>query len=199
MCPIPDAFISPSADCLRSIPEKTIIDHLKLKDMKLLAFFTATATSLLLSSWTTTPFISLAATKVPPEITKEYIVTENNTWSFYSPCAGEEIEVTETDYFRIIWVINNNRNNSVITIRREGKGIGLTTGTEYILRGHYTDAPEASLPSQNDQFTYIFVDNYSLVSPGSANNISVRSKYRFVLSPKSEVIIDKYSSETYCR
>lgn len=167
--------------------------------MKLLSFFTAAATSLVLSSWTTTTYSSLPTAKAPPEIIKEYIVTEDNTWSFYYPCAGEEIEVTETNYFRIIWVINDNRNNSVITIRREGKGIGLTTGTEYILRGHYTDAPEASRPSKNDQFTYIFVDNYSLVSPGGANNISVRSKYKLVISPNNDIILDKYSSETYCR
>jgi hypothetical protein len=172
--------------------------------MKLIAFLTAVATSLALSSVAApvapTPckfFTATQATtlKAPPDILKDEFVSENS-FLFFAECVGEFIEVTQTVYFRILIVDNGKRVNSPLSIRREGTAIGLTTGTEYIMRGNYNDVANASYPTQNNQFSYNATEHFDLISPGSGTNIAVRYKSKYILNAKGGTIIDAFFGET---
>lgn len=131
---------------------------------------------------------------LPPDPFKEFQVWENS-FVIYSECAGEEIEVTQTVYFRMIWVMNKNRNNSTISIHRRGTGVGLTTGTQYIMRANYMDAPMASLPDHNGQFTFTLREHFQLIAPGGGNNFYYSYDAKYVLNAKGDTIIDTFFGE----
>lgn len=169
----------------------------------MIAWLTAMATSFALHSLAApaapAPSELLSAThpnarQLPADPFKEFQVWEN-TFVIYSECAGEEIEVTQTVHFRIIWVTNKNRNNSTISIHRSGTGVGLTTGTQYIIRGNYMDAPMASMPEHNGQFTFTLTEHFELIAPGGGNNLSIRYKAKYVTNAKGDTIIDSFFGE----
>ena len=122
-----------------------------------------------------------------------------NSFVIYNECAGEEIEVTQTVYFRLVWIVNNNRNNSHVNIRREGIGIGLTTGTQYNFHGNYNDVANASI--NNGQYSFGLVENYHLVAPGPNNNLSFHIMAKYIVNANGEVIIDEFfpATRSSCR
>jgi hypothetical protein len=148
----------------------------------------------LTSSWAN-PVTSKDAKKTTADPYKECFV-EESIFDIYSDCAGEMIRVTQTVNFCIVWIVNKNRNNSHVTIRRTGTGVGLTTGTQYMMNAHYHDVVNASQPERNNQFSFAVGERFDLIAPGRNNNLAVRYMAKYIVNANGEVIIDNFFGET---
>ena len=171
--------------------------------MKKIALLASLAALFALSVWAApqapTPFSLLKGTnlsiqKLPPPPFVD-VFTFENTFVIFVDCAGEAIEVSQTVHFRILILDNGKRVNSPLSIHREGTGVGLTSGTQYIMRGNYNDVANASYPNQNGQFSYNATEHFDLISPGSGTNISFRYKAKYILNAKGDTIIDAFFGE----
>lgn len=174
--------------------------------MKRIVLFTAIASMLALTTRATpnapkpfhlTPVTNLNALKTPPEPFKDLIVTEH-TETFYNECAGEMLEFTFTEYYRISWIQNGKRDNSAVSVRFFGTAVGLTTGTRYLMRQHSTDVINVS--RHNDQVSWNGNTKYNLISLGGDKNFSIQFNYTWIVNAKGEVTLEDFEeNDTSCK
>lgn len=116
----------------------------------------------------------------------------------YWECVGEWIEVDATMYTLNTGVESPNKSVSAWNVRWKGTGVGLTSGTEYIINEH--DNSVFNISNKNGQITWNGQHKFNMISPGSGANISAQWNIQWVLNAKGIPVIESFEDpELACR
>ena len=171
--------------------------------MRKILCFAASTIMLVLTSWTipdTTQLFksspdNIKALKAPPEPWNIHNISDvSGIW--YNECTGEDVEVSATMVFLMTGQVTNNRLISVWNIRIYGKGVGLTSGTEYIIRENNNSTFIQSFV--NGHITFPLTDKWRLISKGNATNLYGVFVWNLIYNAKGEEVVNTFDFHIDC-
>jgi len=139
---------------------------------------------------------NIKALKAPPEPWNIHS-TFDMSGIWYNECAGEDMEVTASMVFLMTGLISNNRLVSVWNIRIFGKGVGLTSGTEYIIRENNNSTYNESFV--NGLITFPLSDKWRFISKGNTTNLYGEFSWNLVYNAKGEEVVNTFDFHIDCK
>lgn len=98
---------------------------------------------------------------------------------------GEPIYISGTFRSQAQYVENAKHSTWVWQVFWRGDGIGLTTGSEYIVRGKWMEVMQDAPP-----YIFIWNDHFQLIGKGKAENYDTHFKIKIIVNANGEPIVD---------
>lgn len=172
--------------------------------MKKVLSLAASIVMLAFTSWTplqtnqNTKTLTLKTSVVqPPADAWNFHTTYDLNEQWYNECTGEWMQVNVT----LVWIntgqLNGNRYTSVWNVRVNGTAVGLTSGTEYLIRENNNSTFTQSFI--NGQLAFPLKDKWRFISKGNAANLSGEFSWDLVYNAKGEEIVNTFNYEINCQ
>ena len=108
-------------------------------------------------------------------------------------CPTELVYLEGTGRFKTQYIENANGATTIFHAFWHARGMGLTTGAEYKLNGKWMEVIQERAP-----YVYRGFEHFQLVGIGAAEDFKLYWRYRFVVDPNGNIILDKLNWDWAC-
>ena len=151
---------------------------------------------IILSSTLVSLFLIASAFMAPPAQVIDYQYVDNGSFTYASPCNGENINFTYTGIQNFHVVFNNNKINVSVQGHYKYDGTG-DQGNSYHGVDNFHD--NYTIPLVNGAYTETYVENVTIVGQGGAPNFLIRTRFKVTVTPNGTVSVFRDNSTFECK